>query len=133
MKTIVFTAGCFDGGLHQGHIKLLREAKALGDFLMVSINRDAYVARKGPGRPVFTEAQRAQSLYATGLVDEVLFHDDSPLMWINLFHPSVIVVGDDYDENTTVGAKECKAWNGRVHFVKKIPGVSTTAILETQL
>lgn len=130
MKKLVFTAGCFDGGLHNGHLKLLTEARAQGDYLVVSINRDQYLKRKGPGRPIRKEAQRIGDLYNTGLVDEVVVHDESPLDWVIKLKPDVIVVGDDYTEETTVGAKEIRKWNGRVHIVEKIPGVSTTAILE---
>lgn len=129
MKTTIFTAGCFDGGLHSGHLKLLREARALGELLIVSINRDEYLAKKGPGRPILKEADRVRSLYQTGLVDEVVVHDSSPLEWVLYFKPNYIVVGDDYTEETTVGAKEAKEWGGKVHFVKKIPGVSTTALI----
>ncbi len=128
MKTLVFTAGCFDG-LHSGHLKLLTEAKALG-YLVVSINRDSYLARKGPGRPINTEAERVQALYQTGLVDEVVVHDESPLDWVIKLRPDVIVVGDDYTEETTVGSIVIQAWNGRVHIVEKIPGVSTTNLIE---
>lgn len=130
MKNLVFTAGCFDGGLHEGHLKLLREAKAQGDYLVVGINYDGYVARKGPGRPVYKAEKRKEQLYNTGLVNEVCVFGDSPLDLVNLFQPAVIVVGDDYTEETTVGAREARAWGGRVHIVKKIPGVSTTALVE---
>ncbi len=125
MKSVVFTAGCFDS-LHEGHLKLLREARALGDLLVVSINRDEYLARKGAGRPIRKEAQRVSDLYKTGLVDEVVVHDESPLEWVFKLKPVYIVVGDDYDEETTVGAREAREWGGKVHIVGKIPGVSTT-------
>lgn len=130
MKTLVFTAGCFDGGLHTGHLKLLREARAQGDYLIVGINRDEYLVRKGPNRPVLKEADRVRSLYNTVLVDEVVVFDDSPLYWIETLKPDVIVVGDDYTLETTVGAKEVLARGGRVHFVKRLKGVSTTQTLK---
>ena len=58
-KKIVFTNGCFDI-LHVGHIRILREAKSLGDILVVGLNRDASVRRlKGPGRPMNKEKDRA--------------------------------------------------------------------------
>ena len=54
-KTVVFTNGCFDL-LHRGHIRLLREAAALGDYLVVGINSDASVRRlKGESRPINTQ------------------------------------------------------------------------------
>src|SRR5262249_6039507 len=50
-QSIVFTNGCFDL-LHPGHIRLLRQASAEGDFLIVGLNSDASVRRlKGPHRP----------------------------------------------------------------------------------
>ena len=45
---IVFTNGCFDV-LHRGHVAYLRQARALGDLLVVALNSDDSVARlKGP-------------------------------------------------------------------------------------
>ena len=57
-KNIVFTNGCFDI-LHRGHVHLLREAKALGDILVVGVNSDRSVQRiKGPDRPILPETDR---------------------------------------------------------------------------
>ena len=51
-NTIVFTNGCFDL-LHEGHLHLLKEAKKLGDILIIGINDDASVKRlKGNTRPI---------------------------------------------------------------------------------
>ena len=41
-KKIVFTNGCFDI-LHIGHLKILSEAKKLGDYLIVGLNSDSSV------------------------------------------------------------------------------------------
>lgn len=60
---IVFTNGCFDI-IHVGHVRYLREARALGDILVVGLNSDTSVARLKPGRPVNNEAQRAEVLAA---------------------------------------------------------------------
>src|SRR5437763_16612650 len=63
-KTVVFTNGCFDL-LHRGHVRLLREAAAQGDSLVVGLNSDASVRRlKGPSRPIITEDDRAEVLGA---------------------------------------------------------------------
>ena len=54
----VWTNGCFDL-LHAGHIDLLRNAKALGNFLIVGLDDDERVrALKGPGRPYISLADR---------------------------------------------------------------------------
>ncbi|MGB9613180.1 MAG: PfkB family carbohydrate kinase, partial [Candidatus Margulisiibacteriota bacterium] len=59
---IIFTNGCFDL-LHLGHVRYLREAKKLGDILIVGLNSDDSVtALKGPGRPYVSEMERAEIL-----------------------------------------------------------------------
>ena len=70
-QTVVFTNGCFDL-LHLGHVRLLRQAAALGDYLVVGLNSDASVRRlKGPTRPINSEDARAEVLAALECVDAV--------------------------------------------------------------
>jgi|SRR5579859_1896710 len=70
-KTIVLVTGVFDL-LHEEHIKFLRAAKALGDFLVVGIESDARVRQiKGEGRPIESEQLRAQKLCNTRIPDAV--------------------------------------------------------------
>ncbi|MDP7621909.1 MAG: adenylyltransferase/cytidyltransferase family protein, partial [SAR324 cluster bacterium] len=58
-KKIVFTNGCFDI-LHAGHIHLLKEAKNLGDRLLIGLNSDQSIQNlKGPDRPLNPEDARA--------------------------------------------------------------------------
>ena len=61
-KTVVLCHGCFDL-MHPGHIKYLQAAKSMGDRLVVTVTPDAYVD-KGPGRPVFNQTLRTESLAA---------------------------------------------------------------------
>ena len=78
-KTIVFTNGVFDL-LHPGHVRYLREARRLGDALIVGVNSDRSVrANKGPDRPLTPEAERAEILVALECVDAaVIFDEDTP-------------------------------------------------------
>ena len=58
-KRVVFTNGCYDL-LHPGHIRLLEQARSLGDVLVLALNTDASVRRmKGTGRPLVAEGDRA--------------------------------------------------------------------------
>src|SRR5689334_8079740 len=73
---LVFTNGVFDL-LHVGHVRYLAQARALGDALVVAINSDRSVRElKGPDRPVFDEAERAEILAALRCVDYVVIFDD---------------------------------------------------------
>ena len=131
-KRIVFTNGCFDL-LHAGHVQLLEQARALGDFLVVALNSDASVTRlKGAGRPLVGEADRTRLLAALDAVGcVVVFDEDTPLGLIRAIRPDVLVKGGDYRPETIVGASEVAGWNGRVATIPLVAGRSTTALLES--
>jgi D-beta-D-heptose 7-phosphate kinase/D-beta-D-heptose 1-phosphate adenosyltransferase len=128
---VVFTNGCFDL-LHAGHISLLEKARRMGDRLIVAINTDSSVRRlKGPQRPVVAENERAQVLAALGAVDAVvIFEQDTPLQLILAIRPDVLVKGGDYSEADVIGAREVRAWGGRVELIPIVEGCSTTRLIE---
>src|ERR1700722_1292794 len=76
-KTVVWTNGCFDL-LHVGHIRSFRDAKALGDILIVGINSDASARFiKGGSRPIVSQADRAELIAALEMVDYVTIFDET--------------------------------------------------------
>ncbi|ADV62339.1 D-alpha,beta-D-heptose 7-phosphate 1-kinase; D-beta-D-heptose 1-phosphate adenylyltransferase [Isosphaera pallida ATCC 43644] len=129
-QTIVFTNGCFDL-LHVGHVRLLRQARALGDFLVVGLNSDLSVKRlKGPSRPILSERDRAEVLAALECVDAVVvFEEDTPLNLIESIQPDVLVKGGDYTLGQVVGRDVVEARGGRVELVPLVPGHSTTGMV----
>ena len=129
-QRIVFTNGCFDV-LHAGHVECLRQARALGDLLVVAVNSDASVCRlKGPGRPLNTAAARVAVLSALACVDYVtVFDEDTPLSLIQAVRPHVLVKGGDYRLDEVVGREVVEAAGGRVAIVPFVPGYSTTELV----
>ena len=66
-KTVVFTNGCYDL-IHPGHIRLLEQARSLGDILVLALNSDDSVRRlKGPSRPLIREQDRADVAVKAGV------------------------------------------------------------------
>jgi D-beta-D-heptose 7-phosphate kinase / D-beta-D-heptose 1-phosphate adenosyltransferase len=128
---IGFTNGCFDI-LHPGHIKVLTEARAACDRLVVGLNSDASVARlKGEGRPIQNEQSRAVLLAALEAVDlVVVFAEDTPLELIRHVRPTVLVKGGDYRRDDVVGREVVEAAGGDVLLVDVAPGFSTTRIID---
>jgi D-beta-D-heptose 7-phosphate kinase/D-beta-D-heptose 1-phosphate adenosyltransferase len=128
---LVFTNGVFDL-LHVGHVRYLAEAQALGDALVVAINSDRSVRElKGPDRPVFEEAERAEILAALRSVTYVVVFDDvSPRSLIGRLLPDVLVKGGDYQIDEIHGREEVEAAGGRVISLPFVPGASTTSLLE---
>lgn len=96
-RTIVFTNGVFDI-LHAGHVQLLRQAKELGDVLVVGLNSDSSVRRlKGNGRPINNEKNRMALVAALDMVDYVaLFDEDTPSELIRTLKPHIHAKGGDY-------------------------------------
>ncbi|UCF68609.1 MAG: D-glycero-beta-D-manno-heptose 1-phosphate adenylyltransferase [Acidobacteriota bacterium] len=131
-RRLAMTNGCFDL-LHAGHVCLLTKARLLADALIVALNDDASVQRlKGPSRPLVNEAERAELLAALELVDAVvLFGEDTPLETILALRPDVLVKGEDWPDESIVGAEQVRRWGGAVVRVPLAEGISTSAIIET--
>jgi len=130
-KTIVFTNGCFDI-LHVGHVRYLREAKKLGDILVLALNSDVSVrAIKGEKRPLVPEEERADIMAALESIDYViLFDDPTPQQLIEYLQPDILVKGGDWAEAAIAGADFVKASGGRVITIPLTEGRSTTNIVE---
>ena len=127
---MVFTNGCYDL-LHPGHIRLLEQARSLGDRLILALNSDASVRRaKGPSRPLVPEAERSELALAIEAVDAVtLFDEDTPRQLIAEVLPDVLLKGADWS-HFIAGKEEVEAAGGRVLTVPLEPGYSTTNIVD---
>lgn len=75
MKKIVIVTGGFDP-LHSGHIAYIKEAKKLGDILIVGANSDDWLKRK-KGREFMPWIERSSVLSSISEVDRVINFDDS--------------------------------------------------------
>ncbi len=96
-KSVVHCHGCFDL-LHPGHIKYLNSAKKMGNLLIVTLTPDGLV-NKGPGRPVFNEELRMESIASLECVDYVALNKwPDAIETIKLLKPSFYVKGRDYAE-----------------------------------
>ena len=96
-KKIVQCHGVFDL-VHPGHIRHLSAAKKEGDVLVVTITADKFV-RRGPGRPIFNENLRAETLAAMSSVDYVAVdHHATAVEAIKAIKPNIYVKGQEYEK-----------------------------------
>ncbi len=94
-KKVVLCHGCFDL-MHPGHIKYFQAAKKMGDVLAVTITPDRYID-KGPGRPVFNENLRAESIAALECVDYVAVNKwPTAEETLRLLRPDIYVKGQEF-------------------------------------
>lgn len=130
-KKIVFTNGVFDL-LHVGHVRYLKEARALGDFLVIGVNADASVKRlKGNDRPLQNENDRAEILSSLVCVDAVIiFNENTPENLIHEVKPHVLVKGGDWKIENIVGASFVQSLGGQVFSLQFVDGKSTTQLIE---
>jgi D-glycero-beta-D-manno-heptose 1-phosphate adenylyltransferase len=127
---VVFTNGVFDL-LHPGHVRYLRDARVLGDALVVGVNSDRSVrSNKGPDRPINPQHERAEVLLALACVDAaVIFDEDTPRAIVSLIQPDILVKGADWGEHDIVGRDVVEARGGRVVRIELSPGHSTTELI----
>jgi len=129
-QRIVTLNGAFDI-LHNGHLYMLNEARRQGDVLIVGLNSDASVrAYKGLGRPIVPERSRAAMLLALRTVDYVhVFDESDPIAFLAEVRPDVHVNGAEYGENC-IEAETVRRGGGVIHLVRRIPGLSTSGLIE---
>ncbi|WP_039805167.1 PfkB family carbohydrate kinase [Nocardia araoensis] len=127
---LVATGGCFDL-LHPGHVSLLRQARAMGDALVVCLNSDASVRRlKGPRRPIVTARDRARLLAELSSVDAVVeFDESSPSALLDRLRPDVWVKGGDYSGVDLPEAAVVRGYGGEIALIPTVPGYSTTQLV----
>jgi len=134
-KKIVLCHGCFDL-MHPGHIKYFQASKAMGDILVVTLTPDCYVD-KGPGRPVFGEKLRAESIAALECVDYVSINKwPTAENTLRLLSPDIYVKGQEFEtleDNTGKIQKEytvIKEIGAELRFTHEIL-FSSTQLLKT--
>ncbi|WP_019630562.1 D-glycero-beta-D-manno-heptose 1-phosphate adenylyltransferase [Actinomadura atramentaria] len=129
--TVVATGGCFDL-LHAGHVELLRQARALGDCLVVCLNSDASVrSLKGADRPLVAQEDRVRVLSALDSVDTVvIFEEETPVETIERLRPDLWVKGGDYAAADLPETAVVNRLGGETVLLPYLAGRSTTRIVE---
>ena len=95
-KKVVLCHGCFDL-MHPGHIKYFQAARKMGDVLIVTLTPDIYVD-KGPGRPVFNQNLRAESIAALSCVNYVAINKwPTAEETIRVLRPDMYVKGQEFE------------------------------------
>jgi cytidyltransferase-like protein len=130
---VVLAAGCFDL-FHVAHLRYLENAAKMGDCLVVSVTRDAFVG-KGPGRPVIPQEERLEIVQAVvrglGVPGVAALYDDG-LDALKECKPSIFCKGDDWRVRGI--PKEitdyCEKNGIEIRFTKPNPHVTTGKIAE---
>ena len=133
-KIVTHCHGVFDL-LHIGHIKHFKEAKNLGDILIVTITADNYV-KKGTNRPYFNENYRAEAISSLEFVDYVsIINDKSAVNAIKSIKPNYYCKGEDYKnlKQDITGKiheekKSVEKYGGKIFFTNEVTFSSSTLL-----
>ena len=131
---VVLVGGCFDL-LHYGHVKFLKEAKKIGDYLIVALESDENVRRmKGDIRPIHTQAQRKEMLESLSFIDEVISllpmrTDQAYFDLVTKIKPAVIAVTDG-DPVIDKKREQAKLVGAQLVVIPKIHTPSTSQLVK---
>ena len=124
MKVITF--GTFDL-LHIGHINILKNAKSLGDELIVGVSTDKFSIEKKNRKPIYNENDRKQILESLKVVDKVFFEEsfEKKREYIKKYNADIFVMGNDWEGRFDEFNDICK-----VVYFDRTPSISTTKLIE---
>lgn len=119
----VITYGTYDT-LHHGHIRLLRRARELGDYLIVALSTDEFNALKGK-KSMFSYEERKYDLEALRMVDLVIPERtwEQKINDVQMYHADVFAMGDDWAGKFDFLKPYCE-----VTYFPRTPSISSTQI-----
>jgi glycerol-3-phosphate cytidylyltransferase len=123
MKKVI-TYGTYDL-LHEGHINLLRRAKALGDYLIVGVTSDSFDYARGKLNVRNNVIERINEVKATGLVDEVIIEEyvGQKIDDIQKYNVDIFAIGSDWTGKFDYLNKYCQ-----VIYLPRTEGISSTLL-----
>lgn len=123
MKKVI-TYGTYDL-LHQGHINLLRRAKALGDYLIVGVTNDNFDRERGKLNVRNNVLERIEAVKATGLADEIIIEDyvGQKIDDIQKYEVDIFAIGSDWEGKFDYLNEFCK-----VVYLPRTEGISSTML-----
>lgn len=122
----VITYGTFDL-FHEGHYRLLKRAKALGDYLIVGVTTDNYDRTRGKLNVVDSIATRIESVRKTGFADEIIIeeHVGQKFSDIKKYHIDIFTVGSDWTGKFDYLKEYCQ-----VVYLERTKDISSTMLRE---
>lgn len=124
--TKVITYGTFDL-FHEGHYRLLKRAKALGDYLIVGVTTEAYDKTRGKLNVVDSLVTRIENIKKTGFADEIIIEETEGQKFndIKRLGIDIFTVGSDWTGCFDYLKDYCK-----VVYLERTKNISSTMLRE---
>ena len=120
----VITYGTYDL-LHEGHVRLLKRAKALGDYLIVGVTGDGFDLIRGKINVQQTLMERIEAVKETGLADQIIVeeYEGQKIDDIKRYNADIFTVGSDWKGKFDYLNDYC-----RVVYLDRTEGISSSDI-----
>ena len=124
----ILTFGVWDL-FHFGHLRLLQRCKALGDFLIVAVQKDEYVQKNKPNiQLIYNTEQRVEMIKSLKCVDAVVEYKCVPQDIKNYDFDIFVVGGDQNNDDIKKAIKWCNNNKKQVVVLERTPNISSTKI-----
>lgn len=127
MKKVI-TYGTFDL-FHQGHYNLLKNAKALGDYLIVGVTTEHFDEARGKVNVIDSIMERIENVKRTGFADEIIIedHDGQKIEDIQKYQIDIFTLGSDWKGSFNYLKQFCE-----VVYLPRTPEISSTLLRNSQ-
>ena len=124
--TRVITYGTFDL-FNEGHYRLLKRAKELGDYLIVGVTTEKYDMERGKLNVVDSLMTRIENVKKSGFVDEVIIEETvgQKISDVQKYHIDIFAIGSDW-----MGAFDYISDYCKVIYLERTKNISSTMLRE---
>lgn len=125
----ILTFGVFDY-FHLGHLRLFKQCKHYGDYLIVAVQDGGYITRFKPeAKVLYSTVERIEILESIKQIDEVIVYDTVSSETLEKIDFDILALGEDhrgarFDEITDW----CRHHDKKVVRLKRTEGISSTSI-----
>ena len=124
----VLTVGVFDY-FHLGHLRLFKNAKNLGDYLIVAVQDGDYILKYKPNANIlYSTKQRIELIESLRIVDEVIVYQDVDEIVKEVDFDVFAIGGDQNHEGFNRAVKWCESNGKKVERLERTPSISSTDI-----
>lgn len=127
--TKILTFGVYDY-FHLGHLRLFKQCKRYGDYLIVAVQDSDYILKYKPSAKIrYTTLERIEMLESLRIVDRVIVYNDVSVDTIQNIDFDILALGEDHKGKRFDAVIEwCKCHNKEIVRLKRTPGISSSEI-----
>ena len=125
----IVTFGVFDY-FHLGHLRLFKQCKEFGDYLIVAVQEQDYILKFKPDAKImYSTEERVEILKSIKEIDEVIVYDSISIDTLKKIDFDILALGEDHRGGRfDVIEKWCNENNKKVIRLKRTPGICSSAI-----